>query len=138
MDHDKKAPSGTHSGLVQAALEARKLALAPYSGFRVGAALLTAGGTIITAGNIESSSYSLTLCAERVALFKALSDGENTFETIAIASETEEFCTPCGACRQVLWDYARDIRVILVNNSGATRELSLGELLPHAFDDRMF
>ncbi|HHL71019.1 MAG TPA: cytidine deaminase [Bacteroidetes bacterium] len=138
MSDHKKTAAVADSVLKTAALSARALAIAPYSGFRVGAALSTADGKTYEAGNIESSSYSLTLCAERVALFKALSEGERAFETIAIASDTEEFCSPCGACRQVLWDYARDIRVILVNRAGDTREMPLSDLLPHAFDDRMF
>ncbi|RMD98253.1 MAG: cytidine deaminase [Calditrichaeota bacterium] len=123
--------------LSRKALEARQRALAPFSQFRVGAALSTADGKVFEAGNIESSSYSLTLCAERVALFKALSEGEREFAAIAVAADTEEFCSPCGACRQVLWDYAPDLRVILVNKRGKTRVFQLAELLPEAFDKRL-
>ena len=119
------------------ALQARSRALAPYSNFQVGAALLTADGKIYEAGNIESSSYGLTICAERVALFKALSEGDRQFSAIAIAAGTQEFCSPCGACRQVLWDYAPDLRVILVNREGALRQFDLAELLPEAFDKRL-
>lgn len=120
-----------------AAIAAKHKALALYSKFRVGAAVLTAQGKIFDGCNIESSSYGLTCCAERVALFKALSEGERDFVSVAVAADTLEFCTPCGACRQVLWDYARNVRVILVNAEGATKEMSMAELLPAAFDDHL-
>ncbi len=120
--------------LVRAADSAKKLAIAPYSRFYVGAALETKDGKIYCAGNIESSSYGLTICAERVALFKALSEGERAFKRIAIAVDTDTFCAPCGGCRQVLWDYASNIEVWLVNRKGDVKKLLLKELLPHAFD----
>lgn len=120
--------------LIKSALRARERALAPYSNFRVGAALLTSDGTIYEAGNIESSSYSLTLCAERVALFKALSEGERHFTALAVAAGTPEACTPCGACRQVLWDYAPDLILLLVNQDGDFERVLLKALLPKAFD----
>ena len=123
--------------LVAAAIAAKHKALAPYSKFRVGAAVLTAGGRVFDGCNIESSSYGLTCCAERVALFKALSEGERDFTHVAIAADTGEFCTPCGACRQVLWDYARRARIVLINAAGQTKEMSLTELLPEAFDDHL-
>lgn len=123
--------------LLAAAQQAKTRACAPYSRFYVGAALLTASGKIYEGCNIESSSFGLTCCAERVALYKALSEGEKEFERIVVCAETEEFCSPCGACRQVLWDYAKNIDVILMNASGATKTLSLRELLPEAFDDRL-
>ena len=123
--------------LAKKAIEARKRAIAPYSNFQVGAALITRSGRIYEAGNIESSSYGLTICAERVALFKALSDGEKDFVAIAIAAGTEEFCSPCGACRQVLWDYAPDIEVILVNQGEDIQTYSLKQLLPKAFDKKL-
>ncbi len=123
--------------LAKKAIAARKRAIAPYSNFHVGAALLTRDGRIYEAGNIESSSYGLTICAERVALFKALSDGEKDFVAIAIAAGTEEFCSPCGACRQVLWDYAPDIEVILVNRGEDIQTYSLKQLLPKAFDKKL-
>ena len=125
------------SELVEFAIQAQKRALAIYSNFPVGAALRTRDGKIYQAGNIESSSYSLTLCAERVALFKALSEGERQFDTIAVAASTDEMCTPCGACRQVLWDYAPDLQVILVNRHGETHKVALADLLPEAFDKRL-
>ncbi len=123
--------------LAQKAIAARKRAIAPYSNFYVGAAIITRDGRIYEAGNIESSSYGLTICAERVALFKALSDGETEFSAIAIAAGTQDFCSPCGACRQVLWDYAPDIEVILVNQVEEIQTYSLKELLPNAFDKKL-
>jgi cytidine deaminase len=123
--------------LLAAAQRAKTLACAPYSKFYVGAALLTASGKIFDGCNVESSSFGLTCCAERVALYKALSEGEKEFVRLAVCADTEEFCSPCGACRQVLWDYARDLEVVLMNAEGATRSLRLRELLPEAFDDRL-
>lgn len=134
MPHLPETPS--NSELVNASRQARQQAIAPYSNFRVGAALQTAEGRIYTAGNIETSSYGLTICAERVALFKALSEGERHFTALAVATGSDEFCTPCGACRQVLWDFARELEVILVNQKGETRRFSLADLLPNAFDSR--
>ncbi len=119
--------------LVAAAIQAREKSIAPYSQYRVGAALLTASGDIISAGNIESSTYGLTLCAERVAMFSALADGYRQFQAIAIA--TRNGGSPCGACRQILWEFAGDIPVHLVDNdhNGETKQLS--ELLPQPFDN---
>lgn len=123
--------------LVTAAQQAKAQALATYSNFRVGAALETATGKIYTGCNIESSSYGLTCCAERVAIFKALSEGERDFARIAVAADTEEFCTPCGACRQVLWDYAKNLEILCVNKRGAVHAIPLRDLLPEAFDDHL-
>ena len=120
--------------LIRLAIEAKTLALAPYSNFRVGAALLAESGKVYCGGNIESSSYGLTVCAERVALFKALSEGEREFQAIAVAADTESFCRPCGACRQVLWDYASTIDVIMIDGGGASHKTTLKDLLPEAFD----
>ncbi|MBN1349715.1 cytidine deaminase [candidate division KSB1 bacterium] len=122
------------SALIQKASEVRKIALALYSNFHVGAALITRNQKIYTGCNIESSSYGLTICAERVALFKALSEGERQFEAIAIVSDARELCPPCGACRQVLWDFARNITVIMANDYGDVQRIKLHELLPMAFD----
>jgi cytidine deaminase len=121
--------------LIEHAIAAKTRAIAPHSQFPVGAALRTTSGAIYTGCNIESSSYSLTLCAERVALFKALSEGERQFDAIAIATSVNDFCPPCGACRQVLWDFARDIAVILVSKSAETKRMKLSDFFPHAFDD---
>ncbi len=123
--------------LVTAAQQAKTQALAIYSNFRVGAALETAAGKIYTGCNIESSSYGLTCCAERVAIFKALSEGERDFVRIAVAADTEEFCTPCGACRQVLWDYAKNLEILCINKPGAVHTIRLRDLLPEAFDDHL-
>jgi cytidine deaminase len=123
--------------LVTAAQQAKMRSLAPYSNFHVGAALETAGGKIYTGCNIESSSYGLTCCAERVAIFKALSEGERDFVRIAVAADTEEFCTPCGACRQVLWDYGQNLEIVCVNKHGAVHAVQLKNLLPEAFDDHL-
>jgi cytidine deaminase len=121
--------------LIQAARAARAFAQARYSHFHVGAALLTKSGKIYTGCNVESSSFGLTICAERVALFKALSEGETEFEKIAIISDASQLCPPCGACRQVLWDYAKNILVILANDENEYEEISLKILLPKAFEE---
>lgn len=123
--------------LMSAAIQAKTQAIAPYSNFHVGAAIETAEGKIYTGCNIESSSYGLTCCAERVAIFKALSEGERAFTRIAVAADTEEFCTPCGACRQVLWDYGRNLAIICINKNGAMEKTALKNLLPEAFDDHL-
>jgi cytidine deaminase len=122
--------------LLTAALHAKQRAHAPYSNFPVGAALLAASGRIYTGCNIESSSYSLTICAERTAIFKAVSEGERQFKAIAIASNDPHFTPPCGACRQVLWDLAGNIDIIMATPQGTSRTVKLKKLLPHAFDNR--
>ncbi|RPI03901.1 MAG: cytidine deaminase [Calditrichaeota bacterium] len=121
--------------LIDRALEAKLKAIAPFSRFPVGAALMTDSGIIYEGCNIESSSYGLTMCAERVALFKALSSGERQFSAIAIASNADQFCPPCGACRQVLWDFTRGIPVILISKSGRSIQYNLADFFPHAFDE---
>lgn len=121
--------------LIKHAIEATRKAHAPYSHFPVGAAILTKSGKIYTGCNIESSSYSLTICAERVALFKAVSEGEKQFKAIAISTANGQFCPPCGACRQVLWDLAGDIDVILAASENDYKIMKLSELLPEAFHE---
>lgn len=121
--------------LAEKAVEAKERAIPPYSKFRVGSALLTRDGKVFTGGNIESSSYSLTICAERVALFKALSEGERNFTAIAIASDADDFCPPCGSCRQVLNDFCSDIDVVLIDHNKEIKIFKLGELLPFPFGD---
>ncbi len=123
--------------LVIAAQKAKCQSLAPYSSFHVGAAIETAAGKIYSGCNIESSSYGLTCCAERVAIFKALSEGERDFIRLAVAADTEEFCPPCGACRQVLWDYGKNLEILCVNKHGAVHVMALKDLLPEAFDDHL-
>lgn len=121
--------------LAKKAVEAKKNALPTYSKFHVGAALLTEEGKIYSGCNIESSSYSLTICAERTAIFKAISEGERKFKAIAIAGDTDDYISPCGACRQVISDLCGDIDVILVNGIGDYKINKTSELLPYAFSD---
>jgi cytidine deaminase len=123
--------------LLAAAVEARTRAHARYSHFMVGAALETADGRIVGGCNIENATYGLTLCAERVALVKALSDGHEVFTRIAIAADTEAPTPPCGPCRQLLWEYCGDIDIILGNLNGPTGRFRLSALLPLPFDSRL-
>ena len=125
------------SGLVAAAVEARTRAQAQYSGFKVGAALETVEGFAVTGCNIENATYGLTLCAERVALVKALSEGFQIFTRIAVVADTESPTPPCGSCRQLLWEYCGDIDVVLANPSGVTARHRLSALLPLPFDNRL-
>jgi cytidine deaminase len=127
----------TDSKLVAAARRARRHARATYSNFKVGAALETSVGTIITGCNIENATYGLTICAERVAMFKALSDGHKTFRRIAVVADTEAPTPPCGACRQILWEFGGDLEVILANLRRETGRHRLKDLLPLPFDDRL-
>ena len=120
--------------LQAAALAARENAHAPYSKFRVGAALEDASGRVHTGCNVENATYGLTLCAERVAVFKAISEGAREFRRIAIAADTETLTPPCGACRQILWEFCGDIEMVLVNLRGKSETLRLKELFPRAFD----
>jgi cytidine deaminase len=120
--------------LVEAALAARHLAHAPFSNFYVGAAIQAADGRIFSGCNVENSSYGLTMCAERTAIFRAVAEGAKRFTRIAVAADTEKLTPPCGACRQVLWDLCGDIEVVLVNLAGATETFRLAGLLPRAFD----
>lgn len=123
-----------YKNLIDKAVIAKKRAIAPFSNFAVGAALLTLSGKIYSGCNIESSSFGLTMCAERVALYKALSEGEKEFIAIAVATNGEKLCPPCGACRQVLWDFCKNIHIILVDSKNSCKELKLSELFPYAFD----
>jgi cytidine deaminase len=120
--------------LQAAALAARENAHAPYSKFRVGAALEDASGRVHIGCNIENATYGLTLCAERVAVFKAISEGVREFRRIAVAADTDTLTPPCGACRQILWEFCGDIEVALVNPRGKSETLRLKELFPRAFD----
>lgn len=123
------------SKLIQAALRARRHALAPHSRFKVGAALLTRSGEIIGGANVESASYGLTCCAERVALFKALTEGKGNFMAVAVVARRKGGAMPCGACRQLLAEYAPRAVVFVVDSAkpGTVREFSVRELLPGAF-----
>jgi cytidine deaminase len=123
--------------LVEAARRAPQNAVADFSGFRVGAALETADGAIVSGCNVENATYGLTVCAERVAMFKALSEGHRAFRRVAVVAETESPTPPCGACRQILWEFAGDIEVTLANLRDTTGRHQLSELLPHPFDKRL-
>jgi cytidine deaminase len=125
------------AALVAAAIDAREHAHARFSRFKVGAALATPSGEVITGCNIENATYGLTMCAERVALYKALSDGRDIFTRIAVVADTEDPTPPCGSCRQLLWEYCGDIEVILSNLTEVKRRLRLSQLLPLPFDARL-
>jgi cytidine deaminase len=127
----------TAESLAAAAIDARTRAQARYSGFQVGAALETADGSVITGCNIENATYGLTLCAERVALVKALSEGRTRFARIAVVADTDAPTPPCGPCRQLLWEYCGDIEVILANLQRITATMRLSALLPMPFDGRL-
>ena len=120
--------------LVRLARGARRRAHAPYSRFKVGAALKTRAGEIVTGCNIENASFGLTMCAERVAVFKALSEGLAGFDAIVVAADSKRITAPCGPCRQILWEFCGDLLVHMVNLRGETRTWRLGELLPLPFD----
>ena len=122
--------------IVHAARMAREQAMAAFSDFKVGAALETADGQTITGCNIENSTYGLTMCAERVAIFKALSEGHRSFTRIAVVADTSQTTSPCGACRQMLWEFAGDIEVILADLHAIKTTHQLKDLLPHPFDAR--
>jgi cytidine deaminase len=122
------------SSLIEAALAVRLNAHATFSHFLVGAALEDDAGRIHTGCNVENATYGLTVCAERVAVFKAISEGARRFRRIAIAAETQTLTPPCGACRQVLWEFCGDIEVVLVNLEGRTESMRLATLFPRPFD----
>ena len=124
------------SDLIAAARAARQHAVAPYSNFTVGAALETLDARVFTGCNIENATYGLTMCAERVAMFKALSEGHRQFRRIAIVADTKSPTPPCGACRQILWEFGGDIEVILANTTHESARFQLSALLPHPFDAR--
>ena len=120
--------------LVRYAKQARRRAVAPFSGFKVGAALSTSRGEIVTGCNIENASYGLTLCAERTAVFKAVSEGLRRFHAIAVVADSPRITAPCGPCRQILWEFCGDIWVHMVGRRGRAHTLRLRELLPLPFD----
>lgn len=120
--------------LARAALAARNNARAPFSNFKVGAALEDESGKIFTGCNIENATYGLTLCAERVAVFRAISEGAQKFQRIAVAADTDVLTPPCGACRQILWEFCGDIELTLVNLKGKMETLRLKDLFPRPFD----
>jgi cytidine deaminase len=120
--------------LISAALGARLNAHAPFSKFKVGAAIEDDAGRIHTGCNVENATYGLTICAERVAVFKAISEGARSFTRVAVVADTEELTPPCGACRQILWEFCGDVEIVLANLEGKTETLRLGTLFPRAFD----
>ncbi|MCX5781915.1 MAG: cytidine deaminase [Elusimicrobia bacterium] len=119
--------------LVDAAKNAMKKSYSPYSRFRVGAALMINENKIYTGTNIENASYGLAICAERVAIFKALSEGEKKFKAIAVIPDSKDFCYPCGACLQVMSEFNKDIDIILGNNRAKFKMIKLPQLLPNSF-----
>ncbi len=121
--------------LIEAAWRVRQNAVAPYSHFQVGAALETANGQVFTGCNVENATYGLTVCAERVAIWKALSEGSRAFRRMVIAADTDVLTPPCGACRQIIWEYCGDIPILLVNLHGAREQFQMRDLFPRAFDN---
>ena len=122
--------------LIEAAQRARLQSVAPFSKFLVGAAVRTENGKVYTGCNIESASYGLTVCAERVAIWKALSEGERHFTELAVVADTEVLTPPCGTCRQIIWEFAKSASIIFANLKGESERFQIRDLLPRAFDAR--
>jgi len=122
--------------LIEAAKEARLQSVAPFSDFKVGAAVRTDSGKVYTGCNVESASYGLTVCAERVAIWKALSEGERHFTELAVVADTDTLTPPCGTCRQIIWEFARDAKIVFANLDGRNQVFNIRQLLPDAFDAR--
>lgn len=122
--------------LIEAAARVRENSYAPFSDFRVGAALETDDGEIIAGCNVESASYGLTVCAERVAIWKAISEGKRKIKHIAVVADTEDLTPPCGVCRQIIWEFGGDIAVVLANLKGKVETVQMKDLLPRAFDTK--
>jgi cytidine deaminase len=127
----------THDDLIAAASLARENAHAPYSNFRVGAAVRARSGRVFTGCNVENSTYGLTLCAERVAIFKAISEGERGFDAVAVVTDTDALTPPCGACRQIIWEFCGDAEVVLANLTGKVEVHRVSALFPKPFDSSM-
>jgi len=128
--------SESESQLIEEATAARVRSIAPFSKFLVGAALQTDEGKVFTGCNVESASYGLTVCAERVAIWKALSEGERDFARLVIVADTEQLTPPCGTCRQIIWEFCKHATIVLANLHGQKEELQVADLLPRAFDAR--
>jgi cytidine deaminase len=122
--------------LIDAAKKARLQSVAPFSNFLVGAAVRTEDGKVYTGCNIESASYGLTVCAERVAIWIALSEGERNFTDLAVVADTETLTPPCGTCRQIIWEFARGAKIVFANLNGKSETFEVIDLLPRAFDAR--
>ena len=120
--------------LLAAALAVRENAFAPFSKFKVGAALVGLDGRIHTGCNVENATYGLTICAERVAVFKGISEGARRFKRVAVAADTQRLTPPCGACRQILWEFCGDVEIVLVNLQGKIETYRLKDLFPKPFD----
>jgi cytidine deaminase len=120
--------------LIEAARRARENAYAPFSHFQVGAALRTPAGRVIGGCNVENASYGLTICAERVAIFKAISEGEREFDAIAVVTDADRLTPPCGACRQIIWEMCGNVEVVLANLKGQVEVHRMKDLLPLPFD----
>lgn len=125
---------GENETLISAAKQARENAHAPYSNFRVGAALRASSGRIFGGCNVENATYGLTVCAERVAIFKAISEGERGFDAISVVTDTDTLTPACGACRQLIWEFCGDVPVILANLKGKTEVIPMRDLFPKPFD----
>jgi len=128
--------SESDNQLIATATAARLRSIAPFSNFLVGAALETDDGKVFTGCNVESASYGLTVCAERVAIWTALSEGERDFVNLVIVADTESLTPPCGTCRQIIWEFCKHARIVLANLRGQRQEVSISDLLPRAFDAR--
>ena len=122
--------------LIEVATRARTQSVAPFSNFLVGAAVRTENGKVYTGCNVESASYGLTVCAERVAIWKALSEGERQFTELAVVADTESLTPPCGTCRQIIWEFCKHSTIVLANLKGESEIVSIKDLLPRAFDAR--
>ena len=136
METAKEVMQHSDTELIKAAMAVRENSYAPFSEFRVGAALETDDGEVITGCNVESASYGLTVCAERVAIWKAISQGKRKIKHIAVVADTEDLTPPCGVCRQIIWEFGGDIPVILANLKGKTEVVQMSDLLPRAFDTK--
>jgi cytidine deaminase len=121
---------------IETAIRAREISHAPFSGFKVGAAVVTEDGEVYTGCNVESASYGLTVCAERVAIWKAVSEGKKRFTTLAVVADTSELTPPCGTCRQIIWEFCGDVPLVLANLHGDYEVAPMKELLPRAFDSK--
>jgi cytidine deaminase len=123
-----------NDALIEAALSVRENAHAPFSKFKVGAAVEDSTGRIFTGCNVENATYGLTICAERVAIFKAISEGAGKFTRVAVVADTDVLTPPCGACRQILWEFCGDVELVMANLAGQSETMRLGVLFPRAFD----
>jgi len=122
--------------LIEAATAVRENAYAPFSSFKVGSAIEMEDGEVIDGCNVESASYGLTVCAERVAIWKAISEGKRKIKHIAVVADTEDLTPPCGVCRQIIWEFGGDIPVTMANLKGKTETVQMKDLLPRAFDTK--